>query len=98
MKASVAVAVLIAGLLLASAPAPAMRCGSDLVQTGDYKFEVLDKCGEPDQKELVGYSINRRGDREMKIEQWIYGPAGGLYYILHFEGATLKQIETRLKR
>ncbi|MCF8078833.1 MAG: DUF2845 domain-containing protein [Desulfobacterales bacterium] len=76
----------------------AMRCGGDLVQEGDYKFEVLDKCGEPDLKELVGYVINRRGDREMQIEQWVYGPMRGLYYILHFEGATLKRIETRLKR
>jgi len=34
----------------------------------------------------------------LKIEQWIYGPRRGLYYILHFKGATLKRIETRLKQ
>ena len=85
-------------LILFPAVAGAMRCGGNLVQEGDYKFEVIDKCGEPDQKELVGYVVNRRGDREMKIELWIYGPRRGLYYILHFEGATLKEIETRLKQ
>lgn len=93
-----AVFLAVLGLHLIPVSAAGMRCGGDLVQEGDYKFEVLEKCGEPDLKELVGYVVNRRGDREMKIEQWVYGPARGLYYILHFEGATLKRIETRLKR
>ena len=92
-----ALMVVLASILLPGS-AGAMRCGGNLVQEGDYKFEVLDKCGEPDLKELVGYVVNRRGDREMKIELWIYGPRRGLYYVLHFEGATLKRIETRLKQ
>ncbi len=86
------------GLALTAASATAMRCGGSLVQEGDYKFQVLEKCGAPDIRELVGYVIDRQGNREMKIEQWIYGPLQGLYYILHFEGATLKRIETRLQR
>ena len=90
--------LILLAFLFSGDPAAGMRCGGSLVQVGDYKFEVLDKCGEPDIKEPVGYVIDRRGNREMAIEQWIYGPLRGLYYILHFEGATLKRIETRLKR
>jgi hypothetical protein len=90
--------ILCGGLLIGSPPAWAFRCGGDLVQEGDYKFEVIDKCGNPDIEEHVGYLLDRRGNREREIVQWIYGPYRGLYYILHFEGATLKRIETRLKR
>ena len=90
--------LLLPALLFAGNLAAGMRCGGNMAQVGDYKFEVLDKCGEPDIKEEVGYRIDRRGNREMAIEHWIYGPLRGLYYILHFEGATLKRIETRLKR
>ena len=30
------------------APSFALRCGTRLVSSGDTKFEVLQKCGEPD--------------------------------------------------
>jgi hypothetical protein len=90
-----------AGILLlfaAAAPLEAMICGSRAVKTGDFKFEILDKCGDPDMSETIGYTVNRRGDREFKIEQWVYGPWRGIYYILMFEGSRLKSIETRIKR
>jgi hypothetical protein len=90
--------ILCAGLFIGTPSVGAFRCGGDLVQEGDYKFEVLDKCGKPDIEEHVGYVLDRRGNREREIVQWIYGPSRGLYTILHFEGATLKRIETRLKR
>jgi hypothetical protein len=93
-----AILILCGGLLVMAPPAWAFRCGSSLVQEGDYKFEVLNKCGSPDIEEHVGYVLDRRGNREKEIVQWIYGPQQGLYYILHFEGATLKRIEKRLKR
>ena len=92
------IALFFLAMLVAAPPAAAMRCGSKLVQVGDYRFEVLEKCGDPDIIEEVGYAVDRRGNRELKIEQWIYGPRRGLYYILHFKGATLKRIETRLKQ
>jgi hypothetical protein len=34
--------------LAVSAPSYALRCGHELVKEGDYKDEVLEKCGEPD--------------------------------------------------
>lgn len=32
---------------LSAHPANGLRCGSDLVSVGDYKFEIRAKCGEP---------------------------------------------------
>ncbi|HET6473024.1 MAG TPA: DUF2845 domain-containing protein [Pseudomonadales bacterium] len=34
-------------LAAAAAPAEAMRCGVGLIQTGQYTYEVLDRCGAP---------------------------------------------------
>lgn len=85
-------------LLAAACPLEAMICGSRVVKTGDFKFEILEKCGDPDMSETIGYTVNRRGDREFKVEQWVYGPWRGIYYILIFEGGRLKTIETRIKR
>ena len=33
----------------------ALRCGSDLVEVGKLKFEVLLACGEPVSKEVIGH-------------------------------------------
>ncbi len=49
-------------LLLAMQPALALRCGRELVIKGDYKADVIDKCGEPDHVETRyehrGYANN----------------------------------------
>ena len=72
----------------------ALRCGTDLVRVGDHKFEVVNKCGEPVSKELVGYTITKDNKRELKIEEWVYGPRNGYYYLLIFEGAKLVEIKS----
>ena len=94
--ASMVIALLL--LLVLAAPAEALRCGSRLVQVGDFKFEVQKKCGEPRYNEIIGYTLNRRGDREEKVEQWVYGPLRGIFYILRFEAGRLKRIERRIDR
>ena len=43
----------------ASAQADTLRCGSQLVTTGDRAFEVERKCGVPQHRDLVGYSLSR---------------------------------------
>jgi len=40
-------------VVMPSALADAMRCGTKLVVAGDTKLEVLKKCGEPDFKETI---------------------------------------------
>lgn len=33
----------------------ALRCGTNLLSTGDFKFEILQHCGKPVSKEVIGY-------------------------------------------
>ncbi|MHC8307355.1 DUF2845 domain-containing protein [Pseudomonas sp. PB3P13] len=72
--------------------ADTLRCGSQLVSVGDRSSEVLHKCGEPVSRDVLGFkrSANRR--EEFQVEEWTYGPNGGMYQYLRFEGNRLKQI------
>lgn len=92
--------------LLGLADANAMRCGHQLVQQGDYKLDVLERCGEPDSVEtrtaVRGSRLRHpRGaleiDRfdEVEIEVWIYnfGPRR-LKQLLEFEDGELKSIRS----
>jgi len=88
---------LVASMLLAavSAQADTMRCGSQLVTTGDRTFEVERKCGTPEHRDLVGYTLSRNDRQEFALEEWVYGPRNGMLSILTFEGNRLVRIETR---
>jgi hypothetical protein len=78
----------------------ALRCGSDLVDVGDLKQEVLVKCGTPISKEEIGY-IDQKTEgtriRVMKIEEWII-EVSNQYYSLVFEGNALVKIEPAGKK
>src|SRR5690606_38416863 len=69
-------------LLLSLIPAFAqagstLRCGSQLISTGDLAGEVRAKCGEPVDVAFLGYRevtdyyglVN-----QVAVEEWIYGP------------------------
>ncbi len=90
--------------LLGAADAYAMRCGHKLVQPGDYKMDVLERCGEPDSVErrtaVRGNRLRHpRGaleiDRfdEVEVEDWVYnfGPRK-FKQLLEFEDGVLKSI------
>ena len=58
-------------------PSFALRCGTRLVSSGDTKFDVLQKCGEPDfveswKEELIqrDFGIRREFDRESGRYAW----------------------------
>lgn len=80
------------------AQADTLRCGSQLVSIDDRRFEVLQKCGEPAYRDLVGYAISAYERREYQIEEWVYGPDNGMLSILTFEGTRLRAIERRRSR
>jgi len=91
---------LLAGLALVMAASQALaadtlRCGSQLISVGDRSSEVLQKCGEPVSRDVLGYkrSANRR--EEFQVEEWTYGPNGGMYQFLRFEGNRLTQITSK---
>lgn len=66
-----------------------MRCGTHLVRSGDTKFEVLRRCGEPELKEIVS------GADEPRVEQWYYDRGARQFpRVLTFRGLELVRIET----
>ncbi|MDR9753120.1 DUF2845 domain-containing protein [Pseudomonas sp. SZMC_28357] len=87
-----------AALILSAGPVAAadtLRCGSQLISVGDRSSEVLQKCGQPVARDGLGYkrSANRR--EEFQVEEWTYGPNGGMYQYLRFEGNRLVQITSK---
>ncbi|WP_313209411.1 DUF2845 domain-containing protein [Stutzerimonas nitrititolerans] len=86
------------GLCCLAAQADTMRCGSNLVSSGDRGFEVERKCGPPVHRDVVGYALGRNDRHEFMLEEWVYGPNNGMLSILIFEGNRLKRIETRRSR
>lgn len=95
--------VLLLSLILA-APTYAvdsLRCGSRLVALGDSKVKVLDVCGEPLAREVLGsrtlhYGARRGGFIETTevVERWTYD-AGRTHFRreLTFSGGELVEIE-----
>ncbi|KPB32246.1 DUF2845 domain-containing protein [Pseudomonas amygdali] len=76
-----------------------LRCGNQLVSTGDRAFEVQQKCGEPVSQEVLGtqetFNSNYRRSEAVRIEEWIYGPDNGMYQYLRFEAGRLVRIESK---
>ncbi|KPH02716.1 hypothetical protein AEQ67_00370 [Pseudomonas sp. RIT-PI-q] len=89
------ISLALAMLASQASAADTLRCGTQLVSVGDRSGEVLQKCGEPVSRDLLGYkrSANRRD--EFQVEEWTYGPNGGMYQYLRFEGNRLKQITSK---
>jgi hypothetical protein len=76
LKWIVASVILLSMLLIQTAFAGSMRCGSHIISTGGLhgpgKYEVLKKCGEP---------TVRSGDT------WIYDKPGGVKYVVVFDAS-----------
>lgn len=82
-----------------TAQAASLRCGSQLISTGDRAFEVQQKCGAPVSQDVIGsketYNSNYRRSEEVRVEEWVYGPDNGMYQYLRFEGGRLVRIESK---
>lgn len=94
MRAPLAGLLILATCLTAPA-AQAFRCGNELVQKGDRKFDVVEKCGEPDFREShAGGYLPGVGPVNI-TETWYYdeGPSR-LLRILTFRRGRLRAIET----
>jgi len=103
-----ATAFLTATLLLpapASEAASSMRCGTELVQLGDSKLDVLSSCGEPaleESSELVTKGIDDGAfvnTVTFARDRWHYQCGWGrLDKVLVFEGGVLVDIEVGSRR
>lgn len=88
-------------VLILAAPllhAETLRCGSQLISTGDRAFEVERKCGTPVRRDPIGYTLGPYARQELVLEEWLYGPNNGMFSILTFEGNRLVRIESRRDR
>lgn len=103
--------VLLLALSLAWLPAGVsaaehLRCGGKLVSVGDYKLDVLKKCGDPDltesrDKEVTHrvYDPKRKVFRELSetvhVDDWTYnfGP-NRFFYIVRFVDGRVTDIES----
>ena len=86
-------------LLASTAHAERLRCGNRLVRTGDTRTEVLQKCGEPLSRDIIGVDTHRRYrygavvTTERVVEEWVYSDRQMLR-TLYFRGGVLVNIET----
>lgn len=86
--------VLVAGFVTVF-PVHAFRCGTALVQEGDRKYDVLEKCGEPDFRDShAGAFLPGVGPIDI-TETWYYNRGSSrLLRILTFHRGSLRSIET----
>lgn len=74
--------------LARNSPARSIRCGTEIVNVGDPTIELLQKCGEPDLKEL----IKTNG---FIIEKWTYNCGSARFMkIITLKGGNVQKIET----
>jgi hypothetical protein len=70
-----------------------MRCGSRIIKLNDTKAEVIEKCGEPDYREVVS------GADETKREVWVYkGSSTEFARTLTFVGFRLQDVRVETYR
>ncbi|WP_423357465.1 DUF2845 domain-containing protein [Pseudomonas citronellolis] len=80
------------------ADASSMRCSRGIASEGDTRQEVIDKCGEPINKEIWEPGVRNQNTKTPKkgaahVEFWTYGPDGGVYRKLRFIDDRLVQVE-----
>ncbi len=88
--------VLCLGLALPWHAAEAMRCGKDLVREGMTRYEVRERCGEPDDISRRYKTVYRHMAHdqavaiEVEIEEWFYdGGSNRLDRLLRFVNGRL---------
>ncbi len=95
--ANASLALLLLGFAGSAQASSTFRCNSKLVSLQASTHEVQSKCGAPMEQSHLGYKqlTNEYGHtHEVRIEEWVYGPKGGMYYFLRFEGGYLSKISS----
>ena len=95
--ANATLALLLLGFAVSAQASSTFRCNSKLVSLQASTHEVQSKCGAPMEQSHLGYKqlTNEYGHtHEVGIEEWVYGPKGGMYYFLRFEGGYLSKISS----
>ncbi len=99
--------LLFALLLAGPLAADTLRCGTDLISTGDNRLDVIEACGKPDYKEQITYwapvrerYFSSEGGWLIKhstapryAELWYYKP-NRLRFTVRFEEGKIVSIES----
>ena len=88
-------------LLAQAATADSMRCGNSLIQTGETKADVIDKCGEPFFTDNYCEPITVIGQAHTtviipceEVDLWTYHPGSGQFVQhLYFKRGKLQSIK-----
>jgi len=82
---------LIVALMATNVAWAGVRCGSKLIDTGDFAAYVLQRCGEPESRQIISGAT---GADSPVVEQWVYdfGTSKPLK-VLTFVGGRLQRIE-----
>jgi hypothetical protein len=97
--------VILLGLLIVVIHLPAygkdasFRCGNTIIDTGDSRARVLHHCGEPYQREIIGYvrSVENEEMIELVVEAWTYDRTPDIFNIITFKGNRVMNIESEKK-
>jgi hypothetical protein len=75
------------------------RCGNNIIDTGDSRARALHHCGEPYQREIIGYvrSAENEEGLELVIEAWTYDRNPDIFNIITFKGNRVMNIESEKK-
>ena len=75
------------------------RCGNTFIDTGDSRARVLFKCGQPIQREVIGYIHSRENGEliEYNMEAWTYDTGPDRFHIIIFRGNRVYNIESEMK-
>jgi len=93
MKKLIIIFIVALGIFfLTAVTSNALRCECGLVSIGDRTSVVLVRCGTPIYKEVIRIGIGI--EKQPKLETWMYGPIGGMYYNLVFKDGKLFKIES----
>lgn len=74
-----------------------MRCAGGLIDEGQTPEQTLALCGEPADRKVFEAATDRRGqaiNNAVPVEEWVYGPDGGLYRYLKFVNGKLVEIRS----
>ena len=98
MKALVAIIFCASSLTSALCHAATMRCDHGIISEGDVSFDVIQKCGDPDSRDVTNPIVGSNGrtpENSVPIENWVYGPKNGVFRYLRFVDGKLVKINTK---
>ncbi|HEY0287712.1 MAG TPA: DUF2845 domain-containing protein [Pseudomonas sp.] len=67
-------------LFSASSAQASMRCDKGIISGGETIAEVLRKCGQPDDRDVIQPAVDSSGKpayQSVTVENWVYGPEMG---------------------